>query len=81
MKKLDAPWLSNIETISYKENNVTYFAHLIYNPNKPQISFEEAAEKGIEPNPTTMFFPKEILTKEDLPQGFELFKKIGKVVV
>ena len=71
MKKLETNWSSGM-----KLENKEYFAHAIYNPNKPMVSFEEAMATGKEQNPTTMFSEDKELKK--LPEGFEKSKLIGK---
>lgn len=68
MKKLEADFTSDLP-----KNGKTYFCHLIYNPNLPNVSLEEAMETGRSPNPQQMFSEKEKLEKADLPEGFELY--------
>lgn len=75
MKKLDINWGINL----VKDENLTYYSYLIYNPNKPMIDFEEAEKTGKEANPTGLFSLKEKLEESDLPEGFKLFKRIGRI--
>ncbi len=70
----------NINFLSeLKIDNKSYFMYLIYNPNLPSITYEQAIKNGIEPNPTTMFSEKSDIKEQDLPKGYTLFKKMGEI--
>lgn len=60
-----------------KLSDKTFYMYRVYNPDLPNITYEEAARKGIEPNPTILFSEKEKLDISDLPKGYKLFKKSG----